>query len=284
MIALSHMDYISNDIGPRPAGKEQEAATAQYIVRVFERLRYPSQVQSFTVDGKTNESANVIAVKHGTSTKEIIVGAHYDSIKTGRGADDNASGVAVILEVAERLRDVETPYTIRFVLFGAEEAGLQGSKSYVMQMSPEQIQNTIAMINLDSVTAGDFAYVYGDKGKLGSIRDWALQFASDNDLVLQTQSGENPKYPAGTTGDWSDHAPFKDAGIPYAYFESTNWTLGNLDGYTQVDAQYGENGEIWHTSHDTLDYINEIFPGRIQERLHLFVTVLQGVLTEYQEK
>jgi Zn-dependent M28 family amino/carboxypeptidase len=284
MIALAHMDYISNEIGPRPAGTAQEAATAQYIVRVFERLRYPSQVQSFIVDGKTSESTNVIAIKHGTSMKEIIVGAHYDSVKTGRGADDNASGVAVILEVAERLRDIEIPYTIRFILFGAEEAGLQGSKSYVMEMSPEQIQNTIAMINLDSVAAGDFAYVYGDKGELGSIRDWALQFASDNDLVLQTQSGENPKYPAGTTGDWSDHAPFKDAGIPYAYFESTNWTLGNKDGYTQVDPQYGKNGEIWHTSHDTLDYINKIFPGRIQERLHLFVTVLQGVLTEYQEQ
>jgi hypothetical protein len=282
--ALSHVESIANGIGPRSAGSEQEAATVQYIVRVFEQLRYPSQVQPFTATVKdvTIESANVIAVKHGMSAKEIIVGAHYDSVKVGQGADDNASGVAVILEVAERLRDVETPYTVRFILFGAEEAGLQGSKFYVSQMTEEQKQNTIAMINLDSLAAGDIAYIYGDAGQKGVIRDWALQFATDNDLTLQTQSGENPDYPAGTTGDWSDHAPFKAAGIPYTYFESTNWTLGNKDGYTQVDPQYGENGEIWHTSYDALEYINETLPDRMQERLHLFVTVLEAILTRYQ--
>lgn len=283
-IALTHVESIANGIGPRLAGTEKEAATVQYLVQIFEDLRYPSQVQPFTATVKdiTIESANVIAVKHGMSAKEIIVGAHYDSVKAGQGADDNASGVAVILEVAERLASVETPYTIRFILFGAEEAGLQGSKFYVSQVTEEQKQNTIAMINLDSVTAGDIAYVYGDAGQKGVIRDWVLQFAADHDLTLQTQTGENPQYPPGTTGDWSDHAPFKAVGIPYTYFESTNWTLGNQDGYTQVDPQYGENGEIWHTSYDTLEYINETFPGRMQERLHLFVTVLEAVLTEYQ--
>ncbi|HSB00693.1 MAG TPA: M20/M25/M40 family metallo-hydrolase, partial [Anaerolineales bacterium] len=215
-------------------------------------------------------------------SQEIIVGAHYDSVQAGKGADDNASGVAVILEVAERLRNQETPYTIRFILFGAEELGLQGSKNYVGQMLEDQVKNTIAMINLDSVTAGDLAYIYGDKGKQGMIRDWALNFAQEHHLALQTQAGENPKYPAGTTGDWSDHAPFKNAGIPYAYFESTNWTLGDKDGYTQVSTKYGENGEIWHTQYDTLEYINGTFPGRMQERLNLFVTVLEAILTTFQ--
>ena len=283
-MALVHVDAIANRIGPRSAGTDKEAATMQYLVQVFEQLRYPSQVQPFAaiVKDVTIESANVIAVKQGMSTKEIIVGAHYDSVKVGQGADDNASGVAVILEVAERLADVETPYTIRFILFGAEEVGLEGSKFYVSQMTDEQKQNTIGMINLDSVAAGDIAYIYGDQGQAGVIRDWALQFAGERNLTLQTQTGENPGYPAGTTGDWSDHAPFKAAGIPYTYFESTNWSLGDKDGYTQVDPQYGDGGEIWHTSYDTLEYINETFPGRMQERLHLFVTVLEGILTQYQ--
>jgi hypothetical protein len=113
------------------------------------------------------------------------------------------------------------------------------------------------------------------------IRDWALNFAQEHDLALQTQLGENPEYPAGTTGDWSDHAPFKAAGIPYAYLEATNWTLGDKDGYTQVSTEYGENGEIWHTEYDTLEYINETFAGRMQERLQLFVIVLEAILTEF---
>lgn len=283
-IAYAHIEALSERIGARVAGSAAEAQAAQYIVMEFERLGYVSELRPFkvTVKGKNVSSANVIAVKPGASSQEIIVGAHYDSVKTGKGADDNASGVAVILEVAERLRDKETPYTIRFILFGAEESGLLGSKYYVGQMNQDEIKNTVAMINLDSVTAGDLAYIYGDQGKKGVIRDWALNFAQENDLVLQTQSGENPQLPAGTTGDWSDHAPFKEAGIQYAYFESTNWTLGDKDGYTQVDPKYGEDGEIWHTEYDTLEYINANFPGRIQERLNLFVTVLEAILTTFE--
>jgi hypothetical protein len=138
------------------------------------------------------------------------------------------------------------------------------------------------MINLDSLIAGDIAYVYGDAGEAGVIRDWTLEYAKKHDLDLQTQAGANPQFPAGTTGDFSDHAPFKALGIPYTYFESTNWMLGEMDGYTQVSPEYGEDGKIWHTQYDNLEYIEANFPGRIQERLNLFVTVLQGILTEYQ--
>jgi len=283
-IAYAHVEAISEGIGPRVAGTAKESETAQYIILEFERLGYVSELRPFTVieKGKTIHSANVIAVKAGASSQEIIVGAHYDSVKVGKGADDNATGVAVILEVAERIKDQETPYTIRFILFGAEELELLGSKYYVGQMLDDQIQNTIAMINLDSVTAGDMAYIYGDEGEEGVIRDWALDFALKHDLALQTQPGENPEYPAGTTGDWSDHAPFKEAGIPYTYLEATNWELGDKDGYTQVSTEYGEDGEIWHTQYDTLEYINTTFPGRMQDRLRLFVTVLEAILTEFQ--
>ena len=282
-IAYTHMETISEGIGQRVAGTSREDQTAQYIVMEFERMGYVSELRPFktVVKGKNISSANVIAVKPGDSSQEIIVGAHYDSVGVGKGADDNASGVAVILEVAQRLRKQQTPYTIRFVLFGAEELGLQGSKYYVSQMTPEEIKDTVAIINLDSVTAGDMAYIYGDAGKKGIIRDWALSFAQEHHLALQTQPGENPRYPAGTTGDWSDHAPFKNAGIPYTYLESTNWTLGDKDGYTQVSTEYGENGELWHTQYDTLEYINKNFSGRIQERLNLFVTVLEAILTKF---
>lgn len=281
--AYAHVEALSEKIGARVAGTDKEAEAARYILLEFERLGYVSELHPFsvTVKGKVINSANIVAVKPGASSQEIIVGAHYDSVSDGKGADDNASGVGVILEVAERLRAQDTAYTIRFILFGAEELGMQGSEDYVSQMTEDQIKNTIAMINLDSVTAGDMAYIYGDEGEKGVIRDWALAFAREHNLELQTQPGDNPDYPAGTTGDWSDHAPFKNAGIQYAYFESTNWTLGDKDGYTQVDPKYGVDGEIWHTEYDTLEYINETFPGRVQARLSLFVTVLEAILTEY---
>lgn len=74
--------------------------------------------------------------------------------------------------------------------------------------------------------------------------------------------------------DWSDHAPFAKVGIPFAYFEGTNWEIDDMDGYTQTE-QYGS---FWHTSKDTIEKIEELFPGRIEERLSTFSEVLQDLL------
>ena len=285
--ARRHIVELSERIGRRVAGSPNEALAADYVTNVFRQMGYVPVVQWFSFSGgsrggpSTEESANIVAVTPGQSTREIIVGAHYDSEVRGRGAGDNASGVGVMLEVALSIRDVSTPYTIRFIAFGAEEEGLRGSRHYVNQMTPEAIENTVAMINLDSLIAGEIAYVYGDAGEAGLVRNWVLERAREERLDLGTQLGENPEFPAGTTGDFSDHAPFEDAGIPYAYFESTNWALGDKDGYVQVDPQLGEDGYIWHTEFDSLEYIEETFPGRAAQRLLLFSQMLYRILTEF---
>jgi len=209
------------------------------------------------------------------------VGAHYDSVDIGKGADDNASGVAVILEMAKYLKNIETPYTIRFIAFGAEENGLNGSKYYVETMSEADKSDTLLMINLDSLIAGDNMYVYGDYANGGLVRDYVLKSGRLLNLKIGTNMGENPEYPLGTTGDWGDHAPFANAGIPFINFEATNWLLGDGDGYTQVDPKYGVDGAVWHTQYDTLQYIDETFPGRVDEHLYAFVTLLNKVLMEY---
>lgn len=274
-------------IGPRAAGTANEERAAQYIQKTLEDAGYSPVRQPFPVTersgrgGAGRQSANIFAVKKGNSARELIVGAHYDSETRGPGADDNASGVGVLLEAASALRDAATPYTVRFIAFGAEEVNLQGSTHYVRQMTAETRANSAGMINLDSLAAGDFAYVYGDPGSRGKMRDWILALASREGWDLRTQQGLNPRYPAGTTGDFSDHAPFRRAGIEYAYFESTNWNLGARDGYTQVDTRLGENGYIWHTPFDTLRYLESNFPGRTDSRLNLFSRLLYRLLTEY---
>ncbi|MER1999955.1 MAG: M20/M25/M40 family metallo-hydrolase [Lysinibacillus sp.] len=216
-------------------------------------------------------SANVIAYKQGMSSKEIIIGAHYDSVSRGKGVDDNGSGVGVMLEVAERLKNVITPYSIKFVAFGAEEVGLQGSNYYVTQMSQQEKDNTVLMVNLDSLVAGDFMYVHGSPGSKGFARELALDIAKKRKFDVTINPGLNPAYPAGTTGDWSDHAPFNAAGIPYMYFEGTNFSIGDLDGSTQTES----NGSIWHTNNDTIEYIEKNFPGRIEKHLFTFSALLK---------
>ncbi|OXM13182.1 M20/M25/M40 family metallo-hydrolase [Paenibacillus herberti] len=280
--AYGYLSHLTGTIGSRPAGSAEEAAARDYIKLELENMGYSPTVQEFVYKTRTTEgrSSNVITVKHGQSPRTIIVGAHYDSAKApSKGADDNASGVAVMLESAKAISQQSLPYTVKFVAFGSEENGLQGSKAYVAAMTEEEKNNTVAMINLDSLAAGDNMYVYGNEGDAGFVRNQALAIAQRLGLNVQTQQGVNPEYPAGTTGDWSDHAPFKAAGIPYGYLEATNWNLGDKDGYTQTE----NDGAIWHTGKDSLGYLQANYPGRVDERLSTFSSVLTTLLQEIKE-
>ncbi|WP_423188427.1 M20/M25/M40 family metallo-hydrolase [Alkalibacterium sp. f15] len=289
-LAYEHIHHLSKELGgARIAGSEFEKEAANYIKGEFESYKYETTLEDFSFiskrgsnKGETVHSQNVVAIKRGKSGKQVILGAHYDQVTSGgsEGASDNASGVGAMLEVAEKLKNIKTDHTIIFIGFGAEEVGLEGSKAYVETMSENEIENTIAMVNLDTIIAGDYAYVYGGSNGIGWVRDQALNISDELGLDLITQTGLHPDHKWGETGDWSDHAPFNAKDIPVAYFESTNWLIqddaGNyLDGYIET-----EEGPIMHTGNDTLDYIELKYPGRIMDRLNTNVRVLENLMID----
>lgn len=270
-LARAHLNAVANGIGGRYSGTPAEHRAADYVRAAFERLGYPVQTQPFTFNEGT--SSNVVATKQGASAKEIVVGAHYDSVEVADGADDNASGVGVLLAAAELVREVQTPFTIRFVAFGAEEADdLFGSQHFVSSLDAAQRQAIIAMVNLDSVSAGDLPYVYGDAH---ALLEWIRTAAAAIGQPMETR-------PVSDLHEDADYYSFQAAGIPFVYFEATNWNLGDEDGFTQVSAQYGDEGAIIHTRFDTVDYLDATFPGRIDARLGLYTTVLVQALTQFR--
>lgn len=286
-IAYNHIVKITGEFGARADGTSGAKKCADYILKQFAEIGYNPSVQSFeylSIDSilfRNITAQNIVAYKPGLSTKAFILCAHYDSVDDGVGADDNASGIGVLLELAQRLKDVETPYSIIFVAFDSEEDGMHGSHYYAAQMTQDEIDNTMNVINLDSLIAGNNKYVYGNFGPAGFIRDYALKVSNEQKLGLITQMNST-QYKAGTTGSWGDHAPFAELGIPHTFFEATDWRLGRRDGYTQADKKFGEHGEIWHTKYDNLNYINLKFPGRAKEHLCSFVKVLINILTKYK--
>lgn len=286
-IAYTHVLNIANGISTRQSGTPAADVTAFYINGEFKKLGYTPIQQGFSAKVKRNDketeikSENIIVEKKGTGSKVLIIGAHYDSVDIGDGADDNASSIGVLLELAERLKAVETSCTIRFIAFGAEEDGLIGSTYYVSSLKDSELKNIANMINLDTLMSGNKLYVYGDFGAKGILRNAALKASDEMNLGLITQAGTKD-YPAGTTGPFSDHVPFTEKGVPYTYFESTDWDLGEKDGYTQVNVIYGAKGEIWHTKYDTLEYINKTFPGRAEAHLNAFVKVLMKIIPDFK--
>ncbi|ACB85679.1 M20/M25/M40 family metallo-hydrolase [Natranaerobius thermophilus] len=289
--AYEHILELSEEIGQRPAGSDEELEAAEYVKEEFEEYGYSTEFQEFTFYYEETEenidSKNVIATREGSTDKQVVMGAHIDTVDYSEtlGADDNASGVGIMLEVAERFADIDTEHTLVFIAFGAEEVGLQGSNYYVNQMTDEEIENTKAMINLDSLIAGDKMYVYdamsdtemdGDLVQDNWILDDILKLADNLDLDLNTSPGEHEHYPRGTTGPWSDHASFAYEDIPFLNFEATNWEIGDGDGYTQTE----KHGAIWHTDEDRLEVLEEDFPGRVEERLETFGEIVFQTLNK----
>lgn len=297
-IAMKYLEYFQEELPGRIAGSEKESETAVFLLSALLEMGYTEDsisVQDFAIkEGATpmqdlaeedsisggkisNHSQNIVVTKKGLSEKIIVVGAHYDSAGT-HGIDDNGSGVSVVLESALNNISVETPYTIRYIFFGAEEIGMCGSTAYVESLSKSEKDNILFMINIDTVFAGDTCYLYG-----GSIEqdntvtnDWAVQktyqIAQNLGLDIKLPPQSNKDYPFPTGQKRSDHAPFSVVGIPYIYFESNNWD----DGFPRETKEFDL---IMHTKNDNLDFITTTFGDRGQKALKNYSTLLDNLLS-----
>ena len=268
--ALGIVEQLTTE--PRVQGTAGERRAGAKIRSWFDNYGLDTRVQKFgyTRKGVRYTSRNIIATLPGTTSRRVIIGAHYDNRPEGAGADDNASGVSVMLEVAKRVaKRGPLPYTLTFVAFGAEEnpGGLVGSNRFVKRMSKAQIRRTQVMINYDSLIVGDHLYVHAGANRRTGPRDAMLGVAAKHLLPLEMQPGWNPAYPAGITPNgFSDYTAFNKAGIPIVAFEATNWEIGEFDGYTQTE----EHGSYWHTPSDTLPTILDAYPQRPGAHLYVF--------------
>ena len=100
---------------------------------------------------KHAQAPNVICTLPGTSTNQIIVGAHFDFVNRGKGVVDNWSGASMLPSLFESLKESPRRHTFLFIGFTNEEEGLVGSNFYVHQLSKEARENIQAMVNLDSL-------------------------------------------------------------------------------------------------------------------------------------
>ena len=178
------------------------------LLALIERGEVEATVWVGNVD---SPSRNVIADKRGTTDdgRTVIIGAHYDTVADTEGASDNGSGVATVLTLAEYMAGRDYPFDVRIIFFGSEEIGLLGSNNYVDNMSEEEIENTIAMLNFDALGSGTRLDTAGDPAL--TDRTHAIGF----DLGMEMGRFSEERW-AGLGGA-SDHGPFRLAGIPAQY-------------------------------------------------------------------
>lgn len=200
-------------------------------------------------------TANVVGILRGADPQRadevVLVGAHHDHLgREGRrlfpGANDNATGVSLVLAVAEALaqRRVALPRTVAFVTFGAEEEGLHGSAAWV-RSPPEglSIAQTMFMLNVDMVGS------YSSDGCLYALHTFR---GTPGRVALDRLT---PAYPdlrveLGDPGDDSDHVNFCAAGVPTTFFYTPDPRCHHRPCDTAARIEWDHLSRIAHLAYD----------------------------------
>ena len=178
-----------------------------------------------TVEEASKASRNVIFEVPGDGDGVVILGAHYDTVPDSIGANDNSSGMGVLLALVEELAGRTFPFTLRFIAFGSEETGLHGSRHYVDELTDDELDDIRAMINLDALGSGESLRLTGDR--------WLTRHVSD----AAQREGIALTVGRGGRGGGSDHASFRDVGVSAIFFHA--------DDLSRINSP-----------RDTMEYIN----------------------------
>nr|WP_238537101.1 M20/M25/M40 family metallo-hydrolase [Caulobacter sp. AP07] len=222
----------ADDMEGRGVGTPGGAKARAYIRERFIQIGLKPQGGAFeqpfsfkTKLGKTVDGVNLVARIEGTSSsdKVLVVSAHYDhlGIKGGKihnGADDNASGVAGLLAVAEAFKAAPPRHTVLIVAFDGEESGLRGAKAFVAD-PPVPLARIGLAVNFDMISKNAKGELYvsgaGPQPWLKPVLDGAAKTAP---VTLKLGHDTDAD---GEQNNWtmqSDQGPFAAAGVPWVYF------------------------------------------------------------------
>lgn len=227
------------DFGTRRTGTAGCDAAAAFIHNYFHMNGVGAEVQEYPTGG---DAETVVGELRGSAFPDdiVIVCAHFDSTSTepetlAPGADDNASGVAAVMEAARILARYPTDYTVRFLAFSGEEQGLYGSEAYARAAKAAN-ERIVGVVNMDMIAYADAMpedleiFVNRASSWMG---DRLFQDAAEYaDLTVRTRIDPSMVY--------SDHASFWDRGFPALlaiedvpiqnpYYHKTGDTLDTLD-------------------------------------------------------
>jgi aminopeptidase YwaD len=274
---IPHLQRIIGERHP-DSSPESLRGTVDYLRQQFTSLGLSTVSHEFSAWGRIYE--NVIATTphdRDSSAAPLILAAHYDTVIGSPGADDNASALAVLLDIARQVVNVRLQRPVRFIAFCLEEENLLGSRAYAAHLTSTQ-QSILGAIVLECVgytrdeegsqkippgvpvtvpTVGNFLAVIGNQGS------HALTM-----VVEQAMKSRIPVVPLVVPGNGellpdtrrSDHTSFWDAGYPAVMLTDTaNFRNPN-----------------YHQPTDTIETLNFDFMGQVAAGVAAAVMELAG--------
>ncbi|KUN26498.1 peptidase M28 [Streptomyces antibioticus] len=253
--------------GNRAHGRAGYKASLDYVKAKLDAAGFTTAIQQFTSSSRTGY--NLIADWPGGDTNQVVMsGSHLDSVTAGPGINDNGSGSAAVLETALAVSRAGYQPTkhLRFAWWGAEELGMVGSRYYVNNLSSTNRAKISGYLNFDMIGSPNPGYfVYDDDPAIEkTFKDYYAGLGVATEIE--------------TEGDGrSDHAPFKNAGVPVG---------GLFSGadYTKTAAQAAKWGgtsglafdRCYHASCDTASNINDTALNRNSDAIAYAVWALSS--------
>lgn len=242
-VAMGAVRHLAGDIGPRHATSPAFEKASRWVAGELRELGYDVRRQPVATPGgdswgvpvAAGTSYNVVASLPGVDVKRphLVVGAHLDTVPQSPGAEDNASGVGVVLATARAVAERRTRLPVVLVAFGAEEPRGPsdadhhfGSRAYVASLSPRERRAVRGMLSLDRVGVGAAVPV-------GSALEGGADPAREEVLAAARRTGVPTLLDDNRS---SDHWSFVRAGLPGVRLGSTPYA-----GY--------------HSSADTVDVV-----------------------------
>lgn len=248
--AWQHLEY-QVDLGFRVPGSSSHKACKDYIVAELEKYCEATEVQEFRMKlgGSDTRLFNIVGRINVDAPRRIMLAAHWDTRPTAdmntkgskklpiQGANDGASGVAVLLELARVFAEEDPGVGLDLVFFDGEDYGpgldmmFLGSKYYCNSMSNSEIAT----------------YNYGV----------LIDMIGDSELVIRP---ENHSYrsaevfmAAKALNDAMGYRVFKDSGALTIYDDHLSFIDRGMHFYDFIDFEYGPDNRYWHTTEDTID-------------------------------
>lgn len=252
----NHVKILSEKYIPRNYTHPNNLdSVAAYIKNEFSQTSGTVFLQEYEVDSSTY--SNVILQLGPKTEKRIVIGAHYDAYKEFPGADDNASGVAGLVELAKLIDKVELPITIEFVAYTLEEPPFfrtenMGSAVHAADMKIRNIPIHL-MISLEMIgyfsdeegsqhfplsfldlfypSKGNWIGVVGDLSSTSAVRSVKAPMSGATDLPVYSFNAP-PRFIPGI--DWSDHLNYWKNDYPAVMITNTAY-LRNQNYHTEDD-------------------------------------------------
>lgn len=268
--AFEHVEYLAN-LGTRDAGSVTEKKAIIYIQKELEAAGLIVAVEHFEIAGRmqNNTSSNVVAsIKPMPNVnKEIIISAHLDS-RGGPGANDNGSGIGVLIELAKYFANSKSklPYNLKFVAFGAEELGLLGSRAYI-EKHQENLKECELLFNMDCVG--------GNKNILIDMRDGVRNVPKQNG---KSNLDKWPELTASNVPEWLSD-------IILSVCKNLGYKIKQISGQGSDHQSFALSGivatsiVIWKNKYsDAEDTPDKVHPESLQKAGNIVANVILEVM------